>query len=416
MIQLYPHQKKGSKRLLEHKKYCLFFDVGTGKTFTVLDALTKLPAGKVLISSPKRVLEKVWLKEKQNPNFDISKHDVTYLNYEKISRDKEFKYNEFDYIICDEVHRLKGKTSNVAKTFRRLSKKATHVFGLTGTPIANNYVDIYNIYKAMDIPEFNMTYDEFVFRYYYTKSMEASSGFRFQILLNTKPFMVDELLKRVGRHSMTMRAEDCIDLPRKTIEIIDVAGMVGNKYNEVKDGILKTDKYEKTMTKLETENKLRQVANGFYYDAFKDTHVFKKNNKLKLLTEDLTDLLEETNKTVVVYYYQHDLSELKKLKFKYTLDSDEFIEDDECQILFIQYSQSEGLNLQHSCNVMNFYTYDYSYLNFDQMCGRIYRNGQDKHTIFRVYKNKGTIEDRVWYAIKHKQSTEQYMKGVLSGE
>ena len=80
-ITLYEHQKKGRDLLLKNKKYCLFFEVGTGKTFTALSALCSLEPCKVLIVAPKRVLEMVWKKDKC---YDLSRYDVTYMNYEKI--------------------------------------------------------------------------------------------------------------------------------------------------------------------------------------------------------------------------------------------------------------------------------------------------------------------------------------------
>ena len=144
MIKLYEHQEKGKQALLKHKKYCLFFEVGTGKTFTALSALCDLPACKVLIVAPKRVLENVW---KKDTAYDLSKYDVTYLNYEKIARDANFTKNSYDVIILDEVHKLKGKTTKTSRKFRTVTSKATYVWGLTGTPVANNYADVYNIYK-----------------------------------------------------------------------------------------------------------------------------------------------------------------------------------------------------------------------------------------------------------------------------
>lgn len=50
---------------MEKKKACLFFEIGTGKTFTALAALEKLPGGRVLIAAPKRVLMGVWLTQKE---------------------------------------------------------------------------------------------------------------------------------------------------------------------------------------------------------------------------------------------------------------------------------------------------------------------------------------------------------------
>ena len=91
MIKLFKHQEEGVKFFLENKKACLFYEMGTGKTFIALESLTRLKPGKVLIVAPKRVLEYVWKADKE---YDLSAHEVTYLNYEKIARDKNFTKNE----------------------------------------------------------------------------------------------------------------------------------------------------------------------------------------------------------------------------------------------------------------------------------------------------------------------------------
>ena len=407
-ITLYQHQQKGKELLLKNKKYCLFFEVGTGKTFTALSALCELPACKVLIVAPKRVLENVW---KKDTNYDLSKHDVTYLNYEKIARDKEFIKNTYDVVVLDEVHKLKGKTTKTSRKFRTVNAKAKYVWGLTGTPVANNYADVFNIFRNMDIGEFDMSYDEFISRYYYTKQLESGTGFRFEILINPKPFMVDELMERVGKHSMVKEAKDCIDLPEKRTDVVYVDGMISEKYRELKDGILRTDEYEKTMIPLETLNKLHQASNGFFYDDYKNVHKICENKKLKELNEILSDMLEETERVIIVYQYQYDLQQLKTLKYDWTTDPTEFPNK---QLLFIQYGQSEGLNLQY-CNQMIFYSYDYSFLNYEQMTGIIYRNGQKNNVVYTILISKGTIEEKIWWAIKNKKSRDEFLKETLGG-
>ena len=408
-IKLYEHQEKGKNLLLKNKRFCLFFEVGTGKTFTALSALCELPPCKVLIVAPKRVLENVW---KKDTNYDLSKYDVTYLNYEKIARDKTFSQNKYDVIILDEVHKLKGKTTKTSKKFRIVTARASYVWGLTGTPVANNYADIYNIFKNMNIVEFNMTYDEFVWKYYNTMQMESGSGFKFQVLLNVKPFMLTDLMTRVGKHSMVKEAKDCIDLPEKRTDIVYINGMVSEKYLELKDGILKTDEYEKTMIPLETLNKLHQASNGFFYDDYKNVHEICDNKKLSELNAILEDMLEETHKVIIVYQYQHDLDNLKTLKYNWTTDPSEFPDK---QILFLQFGQSEGLNLQY-CNQMIFYSYDYSFLNYEQMTGRIYRNGQKNNVVYTILISKGTVEEKIWWAIKNKKSRDEYLKETLGGD
>lgn len=408
-ITLYQHQQKGKELLLKNKKYCLFFEVGTGKTFTALSALCELPECKVLIVAPKRVLENVW---KKDTNYDLSKYDVTYLNYEKIARDKNFIKNTYDVIILDEVHKLKGKATKTSRKFRTVTAKAEYVWGLTGTPVANNYADVFNIFRNMNIVEFNMSYDEFVCRYYYTKQLESGVGFRFEILLSPKPFMVDELMERVGKHSMVKEAKDCIDLPEKRTDVVYIDGMVSEKYRELKDGILRTDEYEKTMIPLETLNKLHQASNGFFYDDNKNVHKVCENKKLKELNDILEDMLEETERVIIVFQYQQDLEELKTLKYEWTTDPTEFPNK---QLLFIQYGQSEGLNLQY-CNQMIFYSYDYSFLNYEQMTGRIYRNGQKNNVVYTILISKGTIEEKIWWAIKNKKSRDEFLKETLGGQ
>lgn len=407
-ITLYEHQKKGRDLLLKNKRYCLFFEVGTGKTFTALSALCSLEPCKVLIVAPKRVLEMVWKKDKC---YDLSRYDVTYMNYEKIARDKDFIKNKYDVIILDEVHKLKGKTTKTSKKFRLVTSRAEFVWGLTGTPVANNYADVYNIFRNMNIVEFNMNYDEFVYRYYYTKQLQSSSGFRFDILLSVKPFMKDELMSRIGKHSMVKEAKDCIDLPDKRTNLVYIDDMINEKYLELKDGILRTELYEKTMIPLETLNKLHQASNGFFYDDYKNVNIICENKKLKELDLILEDMLEETPKAIIVYQYQHDLDELKTLKYDWTTDPNEFPNK---QILFLQYGQSEGLNLQY-CNQMIFYSYDYSFLNYEQMTGRIYRNGQKNNVTFTILISKGTIEEKIWWAITNKKSRDEYLKSVLGG-
>lgn len=407
-IQLYQHQKAGVEFFLKYKKVCLFYEVGTGKTFIALDALCRLPSGKVLIVAPKRVLENVWKKDKE---YDLSKHDATYANYEKIARDKDFVKQTYDYIILDEVHKLKGRSTKTSRKFSVVCKRAKYVLGLTGTPVANNYADVYNIFKHSDIKEFDMTYDDFVNRYYYTKSMDSSCGFRFQILLSPKGAMMPELMDRIGKHSVVKRAAECIDLPEKRTELVYIEGMNTPKYKEIASGILKLDSYSKTMIALEALNKAHQAANGFVYNDFGDPITISKNKKLEELSSILDDMLEETDRVIIVYQYKKDLENLMSLDYDYTTDPQEFPNK---QILFLQYGQSEGLNLQY-CNQMIFYSYDYSFLNFEQITGRIYRNGQKNNVVYTILISKGTIEEKIWWAIKNKKTRDEYLKECIGG-
>ena len=412
MVELYEHQKLGKKYLLDLKKACLFFEVGTGKTFTALSAITELPKGlKVLIVAPKRVLEHVWKVDK---TYDLSDWDVTYLNYEKIARDKTIMSKWFDCIVLDEVHKIKGKTTNTSTRIKALAKKARYVWGLTGTPVANNYADIYNIYKNMDIVEFSMSYNQFCTEYYYCRPLEKGI-YTIPILIAPKSLRIPELLARIGRHSLTKKAVDCIDLPEKKTIIHKLEGMDSKKYKEIESGIYDMADDTRTMLKLEAINKAHQAANGFVYNSIGFAQALKTNIKDEYLVNLVSTHLEESNKIIIVYQYRKDLDTIKDIlseeDFSVTTDVAEFEKDS--QILLLQFGQAEGLNLQF-CNTMIFYTYDYSFLKFDQMCGRIYRSGQRNNVTYHILINTNTIEDKIWWAINNKKTTDEFLKGALT--
>lgn len=408
MIRLYEHQIHGKGLLLEHKRFCLFFEVGTGKTYTALSALCELPPGRVLIVAPKRVLKSIW---ENDTNFDLSKHDVTYINYEKVARDTTFIKSRYDYIILDEVHRLKGRTTKTSKKFQVVTKFATHVWGLTGTPQANNYGDVYNIFKHMNIVEFDCSYTEFINTYYIVKHVMGNAGFYFDMIVAPKKPMMSSLMYRIGKHSVVKRLSDCIDLPEKVIQKIYIPDMITREYKKLTKNILTTLSFDRSINKLVAISKMHQASNGFLYDdsgeAFK---LSATNNKFETVKELLEDVLENTERVIVVYYFKHDLEELKTLPYQWTTEPDEFPSK---QLLFLQFGQGEGLNLQY-CNHMILYTYDYSFLKFEQIVGRIYRNGQKEKVNIKVLISKDSIEEKIWKAIEMKKSRDEFLKEALS--
>ena len=412
MVNLYAHQIEGYKRLLSYKKYCLFFEVGLGKTFTALEALMHIPHGaKVLIASTKRSIEMMW---KLQTAYDLSDYDVEYLNYEKIARDPKFALRKYDVLILDEVHRLKGKSSKTSTRIEKVAKNAEYVWGLTGTPVGNSYIDVYEIFKHMDIQEFYCSVSAFIDEYYYTKPLRLN-GYNISLPLNPKPSKVNELIYRIGKHSMTVRTEDAIDLPDLTVQEHFITGMQTKEYKEIFSGILRDSYGEQTMTKLASINKARQAANGFFYDTAGDVEIITPNKKLDYLNDLLDDRLNATSQLIVVYYFKQDLQDILSLKdYSFTQDPIKF-QNGDAQILLLQYGQCESLNLQFVHNII-FYTYDYSFLNYEQMIGRVKRIGQKQHILIDVLVNANTIETAVWKAIKNKQSLDEFIKGALAYE
>jgi SNF2 family DNA or RNA helicase len=245
----------------------------------------------------------------------------------------------------------------------------------------------------MNIVEFEMSYNQFCSEYYYVRPLEKGI-YTIPILIAPKTFKLGELMSRIGKHSLTKKAIDCIDLPEKRTTIHKINGMNTSKYKELEKGIFDVRDELRTMIKLEAINKTHQAANGFVYSMGRVVNKLCENKKLNKLLDLVTNYLEETDKIIIVYYYQEDLCQLQLALTDYsvTTDIDKFTKDS--QILLLQFGQAEGLNLQF-CNKMIFYTYDYSFLKFDQMCGRIYRSGQKNKVTYDILINTETIEDKI---------------------
>ena len=53
---------------------------------------------------------------------------------------------------------------------------------------------------------------------------------------------------------------------------------------------------------------------------------------------------------------------------------------------------------------MIFYTLDYSFISYDQMCKRMYRMGQKLPVKIQTLIFDGSIENKIWSAVRRKES------------
>ena len=155
-MKLHDYQEVARDFLQGRPHAGLFLDLGLGKTATTLSALTPehLPA---LVVAPKRVAEHVWPAERAlwRPDLGLAlaigeprhrqaalaeRADLTVISRDNL-KDAEPGYRT---IILDELSSFKAGHSGVRwKLARKLTAKATNVWGLTGTPAPNGYLDLW---------------------------------------------------------------------------------------------------------------------------------------------------------------------------------------------------------------------------------------------------------------------------------
>lgn len=416
-IELRTHQKEAVELSLLNKKYALFMEVGTGKTYCGLEFIRQILSNdkdvkNILIVSPLSGLPQ-W---EQEVKFYLKgfKVGISIRNPEKIVNDKEFLTYSYDIIIFDEAHKIKSGTAKISKAMKIQTFRAKYVLSMTGTPVANNLIDIYYIFQNSNVNIFNPTYSKFVDEYFDWSLMGNNYGRKYIKILGIKKGMDDKFKELMKQKAYVKRQDECLDLPGKQVQIIKIPGMVDKTYKELKDSVLIIDDKETTLNILEKLSKLHQAANGFVYDENKEARILKTlNNKIKVFNDLVENTLEGNDQIIVVYNFQADKKNIiDNLKYEYTDDIEEFKRDKSKRILLLQMQNCEAANLQF-CKIMIYYSYDWSYLHYNQMNGRIYRMGQTQKVMYYMLVSERTIEEQILKTLEYKKSVDDFVKDVL---
>lgn len=155
---------------------------GSGKTATVLGTYTYLKvnnlANKIVMIGPKNAFGS-WIdefsiclptmtnefylnihskeynsveKRKFSLKFDSGNKELILVNYESVNSLKNDLLEIIDnqtLLVFDEVHKIKNPEGLRAEASKEVSKNAGRIIALTGTPIPNSYVDIYNLLNIL---------------------------------------------------------------------------------------------------------------------------------------------------------------------------------------------------------------------------------------------------------------------------
>lgn len=282
--QIFEHQKEGIKFGLTHSKFLLLDEPGLGKSLTSLYVALELKKrakiqhcliicginslkenwrreiekhtdlsctilGERVTRSGRRKIGGVQdrvnhLKRKIDEFFVIT--NIETLRDDKIVKEINKGKNQFDLIICDEVHACKSATSAQGKNLLKLNK-APYKIAMTGTLLLNNPLDTYVPLKWIDVER--STYSNF--RYYYCKY-----GGKFHNLLIG--FKNIKLLKDTLEKYSLRRTKDLLNLPPKIVvnEYVEMDSSQEIFYENIKQGI--KDQVDKV--RLSTANLLALTA------------------------------------------------------------------------------------------------------------------------------------------------------------
>lgn len=454
------HQKKALSYLYKRDAAALYTDMGTGKTKVMIDLIQSRGFKNVLVVAPNNACQ-VWEEQinihglmpfcvyrlnSMSVNKVIGELDkiknrhkillneptnVYILNYEKVWRkgiDKILLQKTFglDCVICDESHRIKTPRSKCSMYLAKLGKVVPHRYLVTGTPLAENPVDVFAQYKFLDPSIFGTNFTNFRDEYENIDPvLTARIGYR--ILDKKNPYKnLDKLHEKM--FSCAFYIKSSVELPEQVDKLWKFP--MPSKTEKLYNGVFKERVAELNGKWLESTNvlttilRLQQITSG--YAAVEDIDTKEKSiiNVDHARREELKTILEDLQHEPVVVFarFKKDLKNIKKACKEMGLSYSEVSGNNntlsewkkgETQVLAVQYkSGSESIDLTRARYCI-YYSMIERLALYEQSRKRIHRPGQTRGVVYIHMietKTRGiTIDEKMYNALKAKKDVVNYV-------
>jgi len=453
--ELHQYQLRMIDWMLDNKKCALWAGVGLGKTVTALTAIDRLlqekQTRKVLVIAPLRVAKFVWPteihqwehldhmkcsvlhgpREEREKRLDspapihvINKEMVQWLVKEMIKR----KHWPYDCVIIDESSAFKNPRSKRMKYLKSANHKIDRMIQLTGTPASNGLLDIWSQLYLLDNGErLGRTFTHYKDTYFNSDYM----GYNW----TPKDGAKENIYQRIADRCLTLKKEDYLELPEcnKNNIYLDMEGIFLQQYRELeRDFVLILQNEAITAQQAGVlSNKLLQFCGGaVYIDGDIQDGVLLQNitgNKTWATVstakiDALKDILEESagQPFLVAYNYKHELHRLKEaFPCGVTLTSKEDIDKwnaGKIPLMFVQpASVGHGLNLQYGGNNILWFSLTWNLEAYDQLNGRLDRQGQTKPVFIHHLVYRDSIEEKILERLENKKITQTDLLNAMKG-
>ncbi len=328
-----PYQLAGIDYAMKRDKTLIADEMGLGKTIQAIGVANMLEAKTLTIICHasiklnwKRELEK-WLTYDINieilsgrKNLEVEKASagIRIINYDVLDAWTEL-LADTELLIVDESQYVKNNKSKRTKAVAKLSKKATKVLLLTGTPVLNRPVELWSQLSMLGNP---LGDSWFHFVKNYCNARQTQFGWDVSGSKN-----VGELGQKLRQTVMVRREKKEVlkELPDKRRQVIEVSG---SKYNK----FIKAEKdadsgYQNK--KRDLKNKIKQAdseGREAYENDVNELRELEINHisemailrhetalaKVPDLIEHVNILLEQTDKIIVFVHHRDVMGLLKK--------------------------------------------------------------------------------------------------------
>jgi SNF2 family DNA or RNA helicase len=475
-LPLWNHQKQAIAAAQSSEYFGLFFAPGTGKTRTTIEILldryanfgdvsptfifcppvvvsnwvdefgkySLIPGHQIvpLVGHNKKRLEK--LQSAPVNSIFVTNYECLLMKEVHVHMVKILSKYGRGIVVADELHKIKSHDSKRSKAMHELGRHAGLRYGLTGTPVLNSLEDLWSEFLFLDQGErFGKNYWGFRKKYFADKNAHMPSHVHFPNW-QLKPGAAKEITEKIADCTMSVKKEECLDLPPLIKKIIKVEMGPEQKrlYEQMKRDLVATLEVggearvsiaEMALTKA---LRLQQIVSGHIKTEGQGGEEGKvislKENPRKTALKELLEEITPAEKVIVWAVFKDNYTDIKdvcsslKLKFEElhgeVRDKDgavkSFNEDASVRVL-IAHPGAGGIcvNLvSSSCAI--YYSRNFS-LEFDiQSEARNYRGGSERHEkITRIdLVCPDTIDELVLASLSSKTAlSETVLRACLGG-
>lgn len=186
--------------------------------------------------------------------------------------------------IIDEIHKCKNSQSKQGKAIHCCC--SYYRLALTGTPLMNNPVDLYNVLKWLEVENHSLTY----FKNLYCEM----GGFGGYEIIGYKN--LDQLENSLNKNMLRRRKEEVLDLPPKiyTDELLDLDSSQDKLYRDVTNQIIEDiDRIMLLPNPLTELIRLRQVTSN--------PNILTSKNITNVKYDRIVDILESATDKVIIF-------------------------------------------------------------------------------------------------------------------
>jgi len=330
--------------------------------------------------------------------------------------------DNFDCIIFDEVHKVTDYNTIQSNICYELSKRSKFCIGMSADPINKHYLELFNIYKVIDLGE-TFGNNFFAFRHKYFKPInlvnsKTKKGFQKWVLKHNAE---KGILEKISKRSISFERSECSKVPDNKPTTIYIKP--SEEFLEWQKNVIENDEIQINGTPVDVSNpttkgqKMLQLSAGFIYDEHGNHNVqrLKTNPKLDALI-NLINLC--IGKILVWHHYTEEAyiieealtkNDIKFVSMRGSIKESKksimakFNSKPEIKVLLVQQSICEGFDAKIASNMM-FYTPVAGPRLRNQCEGRIKGDGQiDNYQIYDLIM-KNSFDEKVIRNLKKNTS------------